>query len=155
MMTACGARSMRRRGSSTEGMKLPLGQPRDLEFHVASLGGSQLRPVPVAVIHPDFAALIASIADRLLYAPRPCRLGASCHQTPLQASRRQRFYGRWFTMRSRDLAKTAAVAHAMCDRDDVPPPRMPLSFAMQRGNGQHHGPTYRSRRSSTEPTGGS
>ncbi len=39
-----------------------------------------------------------------------------------QAPRRYRFYGRWFTVRRNDLARIAAVVHAMCDRDDIPAP---------------------------------
>ena len=39
-----------------------------------------------------------------------------------QAPRRHRFYDRWFTVRSDDLARIAAVVHALCDRDGVAVP---------------------------------
>ena len=40
-----------------------------------------------------------------------------------EAPSRYRFYDRWFTVRRDDLARIAAVVHAMCDRDDVTAPR--------------------------------
>ena len=39
-----------------------------------------------------------------------------------EAPRRHRFYDRWFTVRRDDLARIAAVVHAVCDRDAVPVP---------------------------------
>ena len=39
-----------------------------------------------------------------------------------QPPRRHRFYDRWLTARRDDLARIAAVVHAMCDRDGVAVP---------------------------------
>ena len=39
-----------------------------------------------------------------------------------QAPRRHRFYDRWFSVRRYDLARIAAVVHALCDRDGVAAP---------------------------------
>ena len=65
MMTAYRARSMRRRGSSTDGMRAALAQLGDLQLQIPRLGGQQPRPVPVALSHTIGAALIAARADRL------------------------------------------------------------------------------------------